>query len=106
MPPEDEYAVAALLLAEALVGSAGPEPDSAWNSFAKSLEIMGNLQLWLDHAEAQILYARALARADLTARAENELRKARTRCEQLQADALVTDIDRELARLAPHTASG
>jgi class 3 adenylate cyclase/tetratricopeptide (TPR) repeat protein len=106
MPPEDDYAVAALLLAEALVSSAGPDPDRAWSSFAESMQIMANLQLWLDHAEAQILYARALARGGFPGRAENELREARTRCEQLQADALITDIDRELARLAPHTASG
>lgn len=106
MPPEDDYAVAALLLAEALISSAGPDPGGAWNSFAKSMQIMGDLKFWLDHAEAQILYARALARADLPGRAENELRAARTRCEQLQAGALITDIDRELARLAPRAASG
>jgi class 3 adenylate cyclase len=106
MPPEDDYAVAALLLAEALVGSAGQDPDSAWRFFADSMQIMENLQLWLDHAEAQILYARALARGGLPGRAENELREARTRCEQLQADALIIDIDRELARLADRAASG
>jgi hypothetical protein len=106
MPPEDDYAVAAMLLAEALVTSAGPDPDSAWDSFAESMRIMADLQFWLDYAEAQILNARALARGGLPERAENELREARTRCEQLQADALITDIDRELARLAPHTASG
>jgi hypothetical protein len=106
MPPEDDYAVAAILLAEALISSAGPDPDRAWSSFVESMQIMANLQFWLDHAEAQILYARALTRADLPARAESELREARTRCEQLQADALITDIDRELARLADRAASG
>jgi hypothetical protein len=105
MPPEDDYAVAAMLLAEALVISAGPDPDRAWGSFAKSMQIMGDLQLWLDHAEAQILYARALAQGGWPERAENELLEARTRCEQLQADALVTEIDRELARLARRAAS-
>jgi class 3 adenylate cyclase len=106
MPSEDDYAIAAGLLAEALVIAAGPDPGGAWSCFARSLQIMADLQLWLDHAEAQILYARALARCGLPGRAEDELRQARTRCEQLQADALITGVDRELARLPPHTASG
>jgi tetratricopeptide (TPR) repeat protein len=100
LPPEDDYAVAAALLGEALVSAGGIDPGGAWNSFAEAMRIMEGQQLWLDLGEAQILHARALARAGLRPQAEDELGKARALFEQLEADAMVTAIDGELARLA------
>jgi class 3 adenylate cyclase/tetratricopeptide (TPR) repeat protein len=104
VPPEDEYAAAAVLLAEALVSAGGADHAGAWHSFVEAMRIMESLQLWLDRGDTQILHARALARDGLYARAEGEFAQARSLFAQLGADAMVEDIDRELSLLALPTA--
>jgi tetratricopeptide (TPR) repeat protein len=103
IPPEDEYAAAAVLLAQALVSAAGVDNAGAWNDFAEAIRIMEGLQLWLDCAEAQVLHARALAREGLRARAQEELTHARSLFAHVGADAMVAGVDRELTRLSLDT---
>jgi len=104
MPPEDDYAVAAVLLSEALVSAGGVDPGGAWNSFAEAMRLMEQQQLWLDLGDAQILHARVLARAGLRLQAEDALEQACALFSQLEADAVVADVERELRRLSQKAA--
>jgi class 3 adenylate cyclase/tetratricopeptide (TPR) repeat protein len=99
VPEEDAYARAAALLSTSLVLTADPPADAAWQGFTESIAIMEEQNLWLDLAEARILYASSLARRGRVSEAEAQLEGARRLFEPMGADAMLASIDQQLALL-------
>ncbi len=58
--PEDPYARASHLIAEALVQAADRELESARHSFTEALALLTEHQLLIDLAEAQVVFSRIL----------------------------------------------
>jgi len=94
LPPEDDYATAAVLLAEALVSASGDDPAGAWSGFAEALRIMEEQELWLDLGDARVLYGRALLRHGLSAEAAAVLIDAQGLFDKFGATAMARHVDR------------
>jgi class 3 adenylate cyclase/tetratricopeptide (TPR) repeat protein len=100
VPEEDHYARAALLVAEAIVATAGGEATTAATAFAESLRLMEEQQLVIDVSETRIELARALKAFGDLGGARTELERARAAFARMDARAVVEQVDRELAELA------
>jgi class 3 adenylate cyclase/tetratricopeptide (TPR) repeat protein len=106
VPEEDHYARAALLVAEAIVATAGRESTTAATAFAEALRLMEEQELVIDVGETRIALARALrAFGDLSG-ARTELEGARALFARMDARAVVDQIDRELAELTDQAGAG
>jgi len=106
VPEEDHYARAALLIAEAIVATAGGESTAAATSFAEALRLMEEQQLVIDAGETRIELARALIAFGDLGGARTELERARALFARMGARALVEQIDGELAELAEQSGAG
>jgi class 3 adenylate cyclase/tetratricopeptide (TPR) repeat protein len=100
VPEEDHYARAALLVAEAIVATAGGESTTAATAFAEALRLMEGQQLVIDVSETRIELARSLKAFGDLGGARTELERARAAFARMDARALVEQVDRELAELA------
>jgi class 3 adenylate cyclase/tetratricopeptide (TPR) repeat protein len=100
VPEEDQYARAALLIAEAIVATADGESTAAATSFAEALRLMDQQDLQLDLGEARIELARSLRSFGDMGGARTELERARTTFSRMEARVIVEQIDRELEELA------
>ncbi len=99
VPQEDRYARAALLVAAAIVASAEGDSPTAEEAFSEGLKLMEEQELLIDVGETRVALAHALkASGDLDG-ARAELDRAREVFEQMEAVAVVGQIDRELAEL-------
>jgi len=106
VPEEDHYARAALLIAEAIVATAGGESTAAATSFAEALRLMEEQQLVIDAGETRIELARALIAFGDLGGARTELERARALFARMEARGLVEQIDGELAELAEQSGAG
>ena len=106
VPEEDHYARAALLVAEAIVATAGGESTTAATAFAEALRVMEEQQLVIDVSETRIELARALKAFGDLGGARTELERARAAFARMDARAVVEQVDRELAELAELAAAG
>jgi thioredoxin-like negative regulator of GroEL len=104
VPEEDHYARAALLLAEAIVATAGGESTTASTAFSEALRLMEEQELQIDLSEARIELARALAAFGDVGGARTELERARAAASRMGATVLVNQVDHELAELQPGAA--
>jgi tetratricopeptide (TPR) repeat protein len=100
VPEEDHYARAALLIAEAIVATAGGESTTAATAFAEALRLMEEQQLVIDAGETRIELARALRAFGDLGGARTELERARAAFARMGARAVVDQLDRELAELS------
>ncbi|MGB2953522.1 MAG: hypothetical protein WBB74_09040, partial [Gaiellaceae bacterium] len=99
VPEDDTYARAALLLAEAIVATAGGEQGAATTSFTEALRLLEEQQLLIDLAEARIALARSLRTFGDVTGARTELERARATFTGMGARTLLDEIERELAVL-------
>ena len=106
VPEEDHYARAALLVAEAIVATAGGESTTAATAFAEALRVMEEQQLVIDVSETRIELARALKAFGDLGGARTEFERARAAFARMDAPAVVEQVDRELAELAELAAAG
>ena len=104
VPGEDAYARAALRLAEASVAAAEGRRATASAAVDEALRLLEEQQLRTDLGEARIAYARALHRFGHTAEAEAQLERARETFAEMEAEALVAEIDLELRELGERSA--
>jgi class 3 adenylate cyclase/tetratricopeptide (TPR) repeat protein len=100
VPEEDYYARAALLVAEAIVATAGAESTTAATAFAEALRLMEEQELAIDVGETRIELARSLRAFGDLGGARTELERARASFARMGARGVVEQIDRELAELA------
>jgi class 3 adenylate cyclase/tetratricopeptide (TPR) repeat protein len=99
VPEEDTYARSALLMAEALVATAGGESTAAATAFAEALRLVEEADLPLELAEARLTLAHALRKVGDVTGARAELQRARSLFVRIGATTRVDAIDRELAEL-------
>jgi tetratricopeptide (TPR) repeat protein len=100
LPEEDQYARAALLLAEANVATASDEPTAAATAFSEALRLLDEQGLVIDLGEARAELAHALVRFGDYAGARTEFERARGIFARVEARGLVDEIDRELEAVA------
>jgi len=100
VPEEDAYARAAYRLAEASVATAQGDQERASACFEDALRLLEEQSLLTDLGEARIGYARALRRFGDREGAERQLWRARETFAAMEAQALLAEIDGELAGLA------
>jgi class 3 adenylate cyclase/tetratricopeptide (TPR) repeat protein len=99
VPEEDAYARSSLLLAEALVATAGGESATAATAFAEALRLIEDLGMPFELGEARMALGTSLRSfGDLTG-ARAELERARAIFARIGADARRDAIDAELAEL-------
>jgi predicted ATPase len=103
VPEEDAYARAALLVAEAIVATAGGEQAAASTSFAEALRLLEEQRLWVDLAEARIELARSLQSFGDRAGARTELERVRGALVRMGAGALLAEVAQELPVLTEGT---
>jgi class 3 adenylate cyclase/tetratricopeptide (TPR) repeat protein len=110
VPEEDQYARAALAVAEGIVAAAVGEEVGALKSFTEALTLLDGQNLPVDLGEARIAFARVLAAFGDTVAARGELERARSVFAPMEARAALAQIEQELAGLAvgaeslgPHT---
>jgi class 3 adenylate cyclase/tetratricopeptide (TPR) repeat protein len=89
-PGDDQYARAALLIAEGLTAHAVAEAEARDVAFATAFELLAELELHADLAEARLLHARATG-------APEAMAEAREAFARIDAKAFLAEIDRELA---------
>jgi len=99
VPEDDPYARAALLLAEAIVATAGGEQSTAATAFSEALRLLEEQQLLTDLAEARVVLARSLRVFGDVAGARTELERARATFAGMGARTPLDEIDRELTLL-------
>jgi tetratricopeptide (TPR) repeat protein len=97
VPEDDGYARAALLLAEAIVATAGNEQAASTMAFAEALRLLEEQQLMIDLAEARIALARSLRAFGDSSGARTELERARATFARMDARTLLDEIDGDLA---------
>jgi class 3 adenylate cyclase/tetratricopeptide (TPR) repeat protein len=95
-PEQDQYAKAALLVAEGLCACAADESSAGAEAFTRAIESLEAQGLDADAAETQLTYAHALRTAD-PAGAANQLAAARKTFARIGAEAFLTEIDAEPA---------
>jgi class 3 adenylate cyclase/tetratricopeptide (TPR) repeat protein len=106
VPEEDHYARAALLVAEAIVATAGGESTTAATAFAEALRLMEEQQLVIDVSETRVELARALRAFGDVGGARTELERARAAFARMGARTVVEQLDRELAELGEQAEAG
>jgi class 3 adenylate cyclase/tetratricopeptide (TPR) repeat protein len=100
LPEEDAYARSSLLLAEAIVATAGGESSTAATAFAEALRLIEELGMPRELGEARMALGRSLRSfGDLTG-ARAELERARAIFVRIGANTRRDAIDTELAELA------
>ncbi len=99
--PEDLFALAMVRLAQGSVAAARFDPTAARERFRAALGLLEQQRLAVfDLAEARVAFARALRRLGDEAGARRELKRARETFAEMDARALLAEIDAELAALA------
>jgi class 3 adenylate cyclase/tetratricopeptide (TPR) repeat protein len=99
VPEEDPVARSSLLLAEALVATAGGESATATASFSEALRLLEEVDDTLDLAEARFVLGRSLRAFGEIAGAKVELERARSLFVLIGADIRRDAVDAELAEL-------
>jgi tetratricopeptide (TPR) repeat protein len=97
VPQEDSYARAAVLLIKANVTAVDGPREAAIGYFGEALRLLEEQRLPLDLAEARLSLARALRGFGDQLGAKAQLETAREAAARMGAQALVDDVDRELA---------
>jgi class 3 adenylate cyclase/tetratricopeptide (TPR) repeat protein len=99
IPEEDAYARAAALLAEGAVAAADGRAEAARDTYCHALDVLEELNMPFELAQARIAFARALRQIGAEREAAVSLRVARAAASALGANALVTQAERELVEL-------
>ena len=98
--PEDPYARASHLIAEALVLAADHDGEAARRSFTEALGLLTEHQLLIDLAEAQVVFSRILLGLGEEQDAVAQLASARQTFAQVGAPNPLAAIERELIEAA------
>jgi class 3 adenylate cyclase/tetratricopeptide (TPR) repeat protein len=99
VPEEDAYARSSLLLAEAIVATAGGESATAATAFAEVLRLIEELRMPLELGEARMALGRSLQGFGDLIGARAELERARAIFVRIGANTWRDAVDAELARL-------
>ena len=99
LPEEDLYARSSLLLAEAIVATAGGESAAATTAFAEALRLIESLGMPLELGEARMTLGRSLRSFGNENDARAELERARAVFARIGATTRRDAIDRDLAEL-------
>jgi hypothetical protein len=103
-PEDDVYATAAVALAEGLIAAAEGERETVLVRFRTAIALLEEQRLEVDLGEARIAFARAFRDLGQADGALAEFNRAREVFVRMDADGIVTEIDRDLADIARRTA--
>jgi tetratricopeptide (TPR) repeat protein len=99
-PEDDVYATAAVALAEGLIAAAEGERETMLVRFRTALALLKEQRLEVDLGEARMAFARAFRDLGQVDGALAEFNRAREVFAGMDADGIVTEIDRDLADIA------
>lgn len=97
---ENEYALAALRLAEAAVATAERDTPAATAHYEQAISLLEQLELEIEVSQARLTFGRALRELGDIERAREQLDLARDAWVAMGAVGLVAEVERELALVA------
>jgi tetratricopeptide (TPR) repeat protein len=100
LPEDDQYALSAVRVAEALVAAGRGDREGAVSSFREALRLMEELDLVVDLCVARIAFARVLVRLGVASECREELELARAAAAAMDARGLASEVERELSAVA------
>jgi class 3 adenylate cyclase/tetratricopeptide (TPR) repeat protein len=99
-PEDDVYATAAVALAEGLIAAAEGERETVLVRFRTAIALLEEQRLEVDLGEARMAFARAFRDLGQIDGALAEFHRAREVFARMDADGIVSEIDRDLADIA------